>query len=341
MKIAHLLPASILFPLAQPNGRYEWVLSLACHQARLGHDVLIYCGGGPSDTESLSFRNLAYYNPPDNHTSSKALNTALCLEALSDDSIDIFHSHFDNLHYEVGISTVKPIVFTQHWWPTIETVALANKYTSNNIWAVPPTRYMCAFDRARGIKTLGAIHHGIDLNVFNNLPISKNGRLLTVGRISPEKNVSISIEVAKKAGLGLDLIGKITDKNKGYWNSLKKDIDGQQIVYLGVKTHRELARYYTSAQAVLFPTDPHEAFGLVAIEAQACGTPVIMARGGSRKELLEEGKTGYLCSSMEEYVNAVGQSRSISASDCRNFANKFDVSIMIDRYEKLYRHLVD
>ena len=121
---------------------------------------------------------------------------------------------------------------------------------------------------------------------------------------------------------------------------LRRRVDGQHVRYLGTKTPSELALCYASAQALVFPSSDTEAFGLVAIEAQACGTPVIMKRGGSRAELLEDGETGFLCETLESFCEAAVAARSLRPQDCVAFGQRFSLRHMAAEYEKLYRELI-
>lgn len=332
MNIAHLLPYSVTYPLTLYNARHSWALQLAQLQAAQGHTVTLYCNP-LSSVPGITVRGIPM------SVGDKQANNRATLELAFSRDHDIYHSHYDNLHYDVGGLTKKPIVVTQHWWPSDATIALATTYQHNNIWSVPPTKYMYDFDIKHGIATKGYIPHGIDLSLFSCDSVQKNGRLLAVGRISPEKNIETSIAVAKQANMGLDIIGKVVEKNQPYWQELLPTIDGVQIRYLGIKSQPELVHYYAQAQAALFPSDPHEAFGLVAIEAQACGTPVIMSRGGSRNELIMEGATGFLCETVDDYVNAAHKSRAIDPEKCKEFAQAFDVTAMADKYQKLYASL--
>lgn len=329
MKIAHVIPYSITFPLSKPDGRYTWVLQLAHLQAGQGHDVTIY-----SNPKSL-VDGVVCASITDVTNDKTANNFSLFRHALSKDH-DIYHSHFDDLHYQLAHLTKKPIVFTQHWWPN-EAVLEQSQKNIPNVWAVPPTEYMYDFDVQAGIHAQGFIHHGIDLNIFQRpAETIKTERVLYVGRISPEKDIPRLLSIIKKAGANLDIIGKITDKNQAYWQSIQYLIDGERICYLGIKTQAELIPYYARAKAFLFPANIHEAFGLVAIEAQACGTPVIMKRGGSRGELVANGKTGFLCESDDEFVQAISKTGDLSPQDCVNFAAQFDIKDMAHRYEQLY-----
>lgn len=333
MNIAHIVPHSVAFPLMTHNGRYDWVLQLAMIQVSSGHDVTIYCHPR-SRIDGLRTSGI-----PD-ATHDKQLNNIKTFRLALQNNHDIYHSHFDNLHYQLSRETTKPIVYTQHWWPHEETIRLASTHTPSNVWAVPPTHYMYEFDRQTGIPSKGHIYHGIDLEVFHAAKVPKHNRLLFVGRISPEKHLDLAISLSKQSGIGLDIIGKVTEKNIPYWDSLRSAIDGEHIRYLGAKSRRELIDYYTSARALLFPSDITETFGLAAIEAQACGTPVIMRRGGSRGELIEEGKTGFLCETEADYLAAIKLASTVHPSDCIRHARKFDVRVMAKNYEALYKQLL-
>lgn len=332
MKIAHIIPASISYPLTMHNGRYDWVHELATRQAKQGHAVTVY-GNADSTIEDVATVGLATLS--DDKLSN---NEAIFRLAFSHDH-DVYHSHFDNLHYKLARETERPIVFTQHWWPTDETIAAAKAYDGVNVWAVPPTQYMLEQDKAHGIQSHGHIYHGIDLGVFKPSDAQPSNRLLFVGRISPEKNLDIAIAAAKEANVGLDIIGKIAPKNQEYWRSLEPLVDGDLIRYLGPKNHSELIDYYTAALGVLFPSNTNEAFGLVAIEAQACGSPLVMQRGGSRGELVDENVTGFLCENSTDYVSAITRLTALKSDDCVAFAHRFDVQTMVNNYDKLYEQL--
>lgn len=334
MRIAHVLSSAARFPLATHHARYNWAMQLALLQSAAGHDVTIYCDK-ESSVKGVAIRGIE-------HKTDDLLqdNIATFRLALQDDH-DIYHSHYDNLHYKLASETDRPIVFTQHWWPTEETTQLANAHSPRNVWAVPPTKHMYDIDLRHNIQTKGHIYHGIDLQTFSpSAHVSKTGRLVSASRISPEKHIEVAMQAALDANVGLDIIGKVADKNLVYWNQLQPLIDGTQIRYLGEKSHEELIEYYTSAQALLFPSDTNEPFGLVAIEAQACGTPVIMQWGGSRGELLVEGKTGFLCADRGEFARAVTESTALSSDGCVQFAQQFDIHAMATNYEQLYQKLL-
>lgn len=334
MKIAHIIPHSVTFPLELHNGRYDWVVNLASIQSKAGHNVTIYCNPDSRLSGITTDGIVATGN-------DKKLNNINTFKLAFSNDHDIYHSHFDNLHYEVATDTDKPILFTQHWWPTTETTRLAHSLSRNNVWAVPPTQHMYAIDIKQGIPTKGFIYHGIDLISAIITPVKKTGRLLFVGRIAPEKNLITAINMANNANLGLDIIGKVAQKNQEYWQTILPYIDGSQIRYLGAKDHKDLGLYYASAAALVFPSDINEPFGLVAIESQMYGTPVIMWRGGSRGELIKDGETGYLCDNEKDFINAALKSHTLDPNACISFAKNFDVQVMALKYDELYKSLIN
>ena len=333
MKIAHILPHSAAFPLENHNGRYEWVRQLALLQAKQGHSVTIY---GSPDSVVSGVATAGISNASDDRENNNKETFRL---AFSQDH-DIYHSHFDDLHYEVSSETSKPIVYTQHWWPTQQTIELAKSTKASNVWAVPPTNYMHSFDVSSGIQTKGHIHHGINLDIFKKSNAQNSERFLFVGRISPEKNLDLALSAIKKAGAQLDIVGKVAAKNQQYWQKLQQYIDGDNIRYLGQKNQTELVDLYSAARGVLCPFEATEAFGLVVIEAQACGAPVIAKKGGSRNELLQEGKTGLLYDTEEEFVTAILNTATLKSDDCIQFAKNFDIVSMAKAYEQLYESLI-
>jgi glycosyltransferase involved in cell wall biosynthesis len=163
--------------------------------------------------------------------------------------------------------------------------------------------------------------------------------LLFVGRIAAAKGVKEAITYALKAGHGLDIVGKVRASEQEYWNEISPYIDGEQIAYLGAKPHDEVVGYMQNAPAVLFPSQQPEAFGLVTIEAQACGTPVIISAVGASDELVTHGKTGFIARSQEDFVSAIANVSNLRRTDCRQNAERFDTEIMNRAYIELYERL--
>jgi len=138
------------------------------------------------------------------------------------------------------------------------------------------------------------------------------------------------------------MAGKINDFERDYFDrEIKPHIDGEQIIFLGEVDHAQKVKLLRGAKALLSPIHWDEPFGLVNIEAYACGTPVIGMRHGSLPELIEHGKTGYLCRSVSEMANAVKRIDKIDRRMCREYVErKFSVEKMIDKHERLYKRLI-
>ena len=156
LSIAHLVPYSIVFPLSRHSGRYGWMIDLVARQAASGMHVTVYS----NPASRIDIPGVTCKSVSGAFTDSASANRELLVHSLQDATIDIYHSHFDNLHYMVAGATKKPIIYTQHWWPTKETIAKAQTYEAANVWAVPPTKYMLELDRQYDIKTKGFIYHG-------------------------------------------------------------------------------------------------------------------------------------------------------------------------------------
>lgn len=336
MRIAHLLPYSAFFPLHKHNGRYEWVLRFARMQAASGHQVTMYAAPGSGQ----GIEELQWLSISRDEGSKDANNRALVSAALANPDIDIFHSSFDYLHYELGGQTTKPVVSTQHWFPN-ELIARAAQTQPENVFTVASTRFMAQKDKELGIRVTEVIPLGIDLNLFQPDKGRRTDRLLFVGRITANKGVLEAVQAALQAGVGLDIIGKVNKSDQAYWDSILPLIDGEHIRYLGPKTQPEVARALASAKALIFPSKTEEAFGQVTVEAQACGTPVIISNVGASAELVIDRQTGYVVSSPSGYVQAIHNLDTIDRQACRQNALRFDIRTMYARYDALYHALTD
>ena len=334
MNIAHLLPHSAQFPLKKHNGRYDWVLRLARRQAKAGHTVTIYAGPGSKDDSLIQWKSLEAI-----FKDATTNNIALIESAQQNKEHEILHSHFDYLHYFLANQTTKPIVVTQHWFPS-ETVAYASHFsTRHNVHTVPVTHFMEQENNRLGIETEQLIYHGIDLNLFT--PAStKSDRFLFVGRIHPRKGVKEAVIMAHKAHIPFDIVGKINDTEQDYWDEVAPYVDGEMIRYLGPKSLKEVADLMRKAKAFLFASEYAEAFGQVTIEAQASGTPVIISNVGASRELVKDKETGFVCASEHDFVDAIRTIDSINPEACRSFAKQFDIVKMVADYDALYQRLL-
>jgi glycosyltransferase involved in cell wall biosynthesis len=192
------------------------------------------------------------------------------------------------------------------------------------------------FPNLRYTKT---VYNGIDPKKF---PFSARPEdyFLCITTIGEHKNTGAAVEACRKAGVKLIIAGKIRDKEY-YEKKIKPFIDGKKVIYLGEIGFEEKVKLYRGARGFIFPTIWPEPFGLVAIEALACGTPVIGWKSGGVPEIVEHGKNGYLVSSVDGIVSGIRAIDQISRKDARaSFEQKFTSDIMIKNYEAVAYQLV-
>jgi glycosyltransferase involved in cell wall biosynthesis len=187
------------------------------------------------------------------------------------------------------------------------------------------------------------VHHGLprDLFTFRNEP---GDYLAFIGRVSFEKRLDRAIRIACEAGMKLKVAAKINQQEEHF----KRDIEpllrevGDLVEFVGEIGGHEKNVFLGNARALLFPIDWPEPFGLVMIEALACGTPVIAWRNGSVPEVIDDGSTGFIVESVEEAVKAVGRVAGLDRHACRQaFEDRFDAAGMARKYVEVYRRVVE
>jgi glycosyltransferase involved in cell wall biosynthesis len=186
------------------------------------------------------------------------------------------------------------------------------------------------------------IHHGLPGDLYTCC--ERPGEYLAfLGRVSPEKRVDRAIEIARQAGVKLKIAARIYPEERAYFQQVIEPLlrDSESWVeFMGEVGGREKDEFLGNARALLFPIDWPEPFGLVMIEAMACGTPVIGWRKGAVPEVITEGVTGYIVDSVEEAVRAVGRVSSLSRRDCRKvFEERFEAARMARDYVEVYQRL--
>jgi len=191
------------------------------------------------------------------------------------------------------------------------------------------------------------VGYGTDTEFYR--PVQEVGEyVLYVGRPGPSKGVHVLLEVARRMpeqGFILAWRAEYPD-HLGYevqYRAIAKDLQNVKIVQLPIEGHHEAKRdLYRGAKVFVQATQYIEAFGLTAIESLACGTPVILGNRGSASEIVIPGSTGYLCDTVDEYVDAIHDATALSREACRMDAiSRFDKGIMCNRYLTLYRRVME
>jgi glycosyltransferase involved in cell wall biosynthesis len=185
------------------------------------------------------------------------------------------------------------------------------------------------------------IHHGIDAADF---PIGKGDGdyLLFLGRLSPDKGAGRAIDVARKADVPLLLAGKMREPwERDYFEARVAPFLSEQIQYLGEVGHARKLELLAGAQALVFPIRWNEPFGLVMIEALACGTPVLAFREGAAPEVVDDGRTGFICEDEAEMAEAVLKLDSLDRVACRAAVEGyFSTERMVNEHIELYEELL-
>jgi len=247
---------------------------------------------------------------------------------------DLMHCHYDfmALTYSRLIST--PILTTVHGFSSPQIMPIYQKYKENYYVSISDS------DQAAELNYLATVYNGIDHTLY---PVNKKPgeNLIFLGRIHPDKGVHLAVETAQKSGRKLLIAGIIQDE-RYFKEKVEPGIDGKQIKYVGpvgVEGKNELFR---DAYALLHLNELNERFGLVMAEANAAGIPVIAMDRGSCREVIEDGKTGFIVEDVKGAVAALEKIPQISRADCtQRVEEKFSIEAMVCGYEKVYEKIFE
>ncbi len=248
---------------------------------------------------------------------------------------DILHFHTDYLHFPLSQLVDPPRVTTLHG--RLDIPDLVPVYA-----AFPGEPVVSISDSQRTplpiANWVGTVYHGLPISAYEPGP-GTGGYLAFIGRISPEKRVDRAVTIARQAGLPLKIAAKIDRADREYYEREVAHLFREPgVEYLGELGEADKPAFLGGAAALLFPIDWEEPFGLVMIEAMACGTPVIGFRRGSVPEVLEDGVTGFIVDTVEEAVPAVSRLNTLDRSRIRlEFERRFSATRMAEDYLAVYR----
>jgi glycosyltransferase involved in cell wall biosynthesis len=308
---------------------------------RRGHQVTLFAAGESKTSARLvSVREKATLMSV-GHGPHSAYEMALVSEAYrqaAKGEFDIIHSH-----YETESAHFAPLVAT----PTIQTL---HPPISGHIKTIlsyyKNTQYYASISNNQrkdlpDLQYVTTAYNGLD---FSAIPFSekKEDYLIHVGRVTPEKGTALAIQIAKAAKHRLFLFGALPHAGDYWTKNVEPEVDDKQIVYRGQVSRPVLFDYLSRAKAFIFPIQWEEPFGLVLIEAMACGTPIIALRRGAVPEVVVDGKTGFIVDSLEEMEAALAKVGTIDPQACRDHVEKnFSIEKMVDSYEQAYSDILD
>lgn len=247
---------------------------------------------------------------------------------------DLIHSHYDfmALTYTRLVST--PVVTTIHGFSSPKIMPVYHRYRDGYFVSISES------DRAPELRYVGTVYNGIDLSLYP-LQRSRGDDLIFLGRIHPDKGVHLAIEVAQQSGWPLVIAGIIQDQC--YFRELiEPHLDDRQIRYIGAVDISGKNELFGRARALLHLNTIPERFGLVLAEANAAGVPVIAMDLGSCREVIQDHRTGFLVSGVDEAVEVLRELPDISPAACReNVEQRFSIDTMVDGYERVYAEILD
>jgi glycosyltransferase involved in cell wall biosynthesis len=252
---------------------------------------------------------------------------------------------FEVVHNHAGLEGM--VLAAESRTPVISTMHNTFVPQTRPIWdAYPWFHHAVSAASAATFPARGAlppIHHGIDVASYAFEPRAAGGDLLFLGRFSPAKGADRAIEAARRSGRRLTLAGKVDAADAAFFAStIEPRLDGDRIRYVGEVDGAVKRGLLAGAEALLFPIDWDEPFGLVMVEALSCGTPVIGFRRASVPEVVEDGRTGFVVDGVDGMVEAIARIDDIDRRACRTAAEvRFSVARMVDDVEAMYRSVLD
>jgi glycosyltransferase involved in cell wall biosynthesis len=247
---------------------------------------------------------------------------------------DLIHSHYDFMALTYSRLVNTPVLTTIHGFSSPKTMPVYRKYRDGYFVSISDS------DRAPGLNYLATVYNGIDLSLY---PLQKPGGtdLVFLGRIHPDKGVHLAIEVARLSGRRLIIAGIIQDESY-FTEQVKPYIDDRNIRYIGPVGVAEKNELFARACAVIHLNTIPERFGLVLVEANAAGVPVIAMDLGSCREVIQDGKTGFLVTNVNEAAQALERLPEIDRSACRQRVQQcFSIETMVEAYERVYATIFD
>jgi glycosyltransferase involved in cell wall biosynthesis len=341
LRIAQIAPLYESVPPRLYGGTERVVSFITEELASRGHEVTLFASGDSKTAATLE----AVCQKGLRLAGTAELGPTLQLPMLSNiyesagKRFDIIHSHLEYWAFPFNKMTRVPTVSTIHSRLDIPHLhPLYNYYRQAVLVSISDAQRK----PLPGMNWAGTVGHGLprDLLHFSD----GSGKYLAfLGRISPEKRPDLAIEIARRAGIPLKIAAKVDNVDRDYFETLiKPQLAPPDIEYIGEISKTEKSDFLGGALALLFPIDWPEPFGLTMIEAMACGTPVIARPCGSVPEVLTDGLTGFIAADLDDLVAAVAKVDRLSRRKCRQeFERRFSVEVMVDKYERIYRNLID
>jgi glycosyltransferase involved in cell wall biosynthesis len=339
VKIAQIAPLYEAVPPLLYGGTERVVAHLCDALVDQGHETVLFSSADARTKATLvPVRDQAIRLDPARLKSDLAAHITMLAEVRDRASeFDVLHFHVDMIHFPFFEDIAARTLTTLHGRLDIKDLPAAYRR-----WSQFPLVSISNSQREPlpGANWAGTVHHGMPAELYHFSPQPK-GYLAFLGRISPEKGPERAIAIAKRLGLPLKMAAKVDAADTAYFHAhVEPLLDDPLIEFVGEIGDSEKSAFLGGADALLFPIDWPEPFGLVMIEAMACGTPVVAWRCGSTSEIIEPGVTGFLVGSEAEACRAVMLAQRLERTAIRRrFELRFSAQAMARCYVDIYRSI--
>jgi glycosyltransferase involved in cell wall biosynthesis len=339
MRIAQVAPVFESVPPQRYGGTERVVSYLTEELVRLGHDVTLFATGDSltsAHLESTSERALRYTEAYLDSIPYQILHLQRVIDLSP--QFDVIHYHIDYIHFPISRKLQVPQLTTLHG--RLDLPSLKNIYSEYDDMPLVSISLEQRKPLGQGPLWIGNVYHGLP-SKFGLTPGGSRDYLAFLGRVSPEKRLDRAIEISENAGLPLKVAAKIDVSDRPYYEQkIKPLMNKPHVEFIGEIGEREKEGFLKNAKALLFPIDWPEPFGLVMIEAMACGTPVIAYGHGSVPEIIKNGTTGFIVRSIDEAVECVHRLNLLDSNVIRKeFESRFSVERMAQDYLDTYKKL--
>jgi glycosyltransferase involved in cell wall biosynthesis len=340
LRIAQVAPLSESVPPRLYGGTERVVAYLTDELVRQGHHVALFASGDSRTSATLIPICPEAQRLTGGYRDYLATHLLMVEQVASRaHEFDVLHFHIAHLHFPMLRRLRIPHVTTLHGRLDLpELGPLYREFSEMPVVSISNSQRR-HLPHARWAAT---VHHGLPAGELRFHP--EPGRYLAfLGRISPEKRVDRAIAIARAVGWPLRVAAKVDPADVDYFErEIRRLLEDPLVDFIGEIGESEKDEFLGGAKALLFPIDWPEPFGLVMIEALACGTPVVAFRNGSVPEILEDGVTGFIVDDVEQAVEATRRVDELDRLACRkSFERRFTVDRMSSDYLQLYRALIE
>lgn len=340
MRIAQVAPLIESVPPKHYGGTERIVSHLTEELVRLGHDVTLFASGDSVTSARLIAsceRSLRKNERCKDPVAREVLLVDHVIERV--DEFDLIHFHTGYLHFPVCRYLPVPHVTTLHGRLDIpDLVPVFDRFRNEPLVSISNAQRQ----PLPWANWQATVYHGLPKDLFAFQP-NRGSYLAFLGRISPEKRVDRAIEIAKRVSMPLKIAAKIDRADRRYFkHHIEPLLTQSHVEWIGEISDQQKNEFLGNAFALLFPIDWPEPFGLVMIEAMACGTPVVAYDCGSVPEVMEDGVTGFIVRDLEGAARAVNRAGDLSRARCREvFERRFVASRMASDYLDSYQSLLE